>query len=108
MTNFGKDEIYVVSSAQPAAGEFTPRGGKWRVSSNGGVRVRWRRDGQELFYLSPGGIIMAVTAERQPSYEKDHKKENRQPHKVAVRKTNTPLSNSAIGLQSHRSSAGTL
>lgn len=34
--------------------------GHWQVSSNGGVTVRWRGDGRELYYLAPGGRLMAV------------------------------------------------
>ena len=35
-------------------------GERIRVSSGGGDKVRWRRDGRELFYLSGRGEIMAV------------------------------------------------
>jgi serine/threonine protein kinase/Tol biopolymer transport system component len=33
---------------------------KYPVSTNGGSRPRWRRDGKELFYLSPDRKMMAV------------------------------------------------
>ena len=49
----GRPEVYV--QAFPEAGE------RWQVSSGGGERPRWSRDGRELFY----GIkarVMAVTA----------------------------------------------
>ena len=32
-----------------------------RVSTDGGGRPRWRRDGTELFYLSRDGDVMAVS-----------------------------------------------
>jgi serine/threonine protein kinase len=48
----GKWEIYVTS--------FPDARGKWQVSSAGGTQPRWRRDGQELFYLAPDGKLMAV------------------------------------------------
>jgi Tol biopolymer transport system component len=35
--------------------------GKHRVSVNGGVHARWRRDGRELFFLGPGNEMMSVT-----------------------------------------------
>jgi eukaryotic-like serine/threonine-protein kinase len=35
-------------------------GGKWLVSNGGGNQVRWRPDGKELFYIAPGGALMAV------------------------------------------------
>jgi Tol biopolymer transport system component len=37
-----------------------PGGGRWRVSKGGGVMPRWRRDGKELFYISPDSQMMAV------------------------------------------------
>jgi len=48
----GRDEIYVQSF--PAAGT------KVRISANGGVQPRWRRDGKELFYLAADGAIMSA------------------------------------------------
>jgi eukaryotic-like serine/threonine-protein kinase len=35
-------------------------GGKWLVSTGGGTEVTWRPDGKELFYLAPGGMLMAA------------------------------------------------
>jgi Tol biopolymer transport system component len=48
----GRYEINVVSFPKPE--------GKWQISVNGGTRPRWRRDGKELFYISPSGQLMAV------------------------------------------------
>jgi hypothetical protein len=36
------------------------RDGKWQISTAGGTRPRWRRDGKELFYLSSDNKLMAV------------------------------------------------
>jgi serine/threonine protein kinase/Tol biopolymer transport system component len=44
----GTNEIYVQ--------RFPSGGGKVRVSSNGGVQPRWRRDGRELYYVVPAGV----------------------------------------------------
>ena len=33
---------------------------KWQVSNQGGLIPHWRRDRQELFYLTPEGMLMAV------------------------------------------------
>jgi serine/threonine protein kinase/Tol biopolymer transport system component len=33
---------------------------RWAVSSGGGYQPLWRRDGKELFYLSPDGKVMSV------------------------------------------------
>ncbi len=37
--------------------------GRWKVSSNGGSYPRWRGDGRELFYVDPGGVLMATDVE---------------------------------------------
>jgi Tol biopolymer transport system component len=49
----GREEIYLQS--------FPGRGGKMRVSIDGGSQPRWRRDGKELFYVAPQGRLMAVS-----------------------------------------------
>jgi Tol biopolymer transport system component len=48
----GRAEIYI----QP----FPAPGPKSRVSTNGGIQPRWRRDALELFYLAIDGRLMAV------------------------------------------------
>jgi Tol biopolymer transport system component len=47
--------------------------GRWQISTDGGDRPRWRRDGRELFYLrhdpaSPATGLMAVTIDAQPGF----------------------------------------
>ncbi|HEY3123954.1 MAG TPA: hypothetical protein VGK70_07790, partial [Thermoanaerobaculia bacterium] len=39
---------------------FPPAGGKWQISTQGGVQPAWRSDGKELYYLALDGKIMAV------------------------------------------------
>jgi len=49
----GQNEVYV----QPVP----PTGARWPISTGGGSRPRWRRDGRELFYVSAGNRkLMAV------------------------------------------------
>jgi Tol biopolymer transport system component len=48
----GELKVYVVPFPGP--------GGKWQVSPGGGCNPRWRRDGREIFYLSPDNKIMAA------------------------------------------------
>ena len=36
---------------------FPPTGGKWQVSTKGGVTPRWRGDGRELFYIDDAKIV---------------------------------------------------
>ncbi|HEY6448522.1 MAG TPA: protein kinase [Acidobacteriaceae bacterium] len=49
----GEWEIYVTT--------FPGGAGKFQVSRGGGSEPRWRGDGKEMFYLSPSGMLMAVT-----------------------------------------------
>jgi eukaryotic-like serine/threonine-protein kinase len=46
-------EIYLQS--------VTPGGGKWQVSTTGGLYPRWRRDGTELYYMSLDSAMMAAS-----------------------------------------------
>ncbi len=48
----GRFEIYVQSFPEP--------GVRVQVSPGGGHSARWRRDGKELFYLTPNGTLTAV------------------------------------------------
>jgi len=58
----GKNEIYV----QPFP---DASGGKWMVSKGGGAHPRWRRDGKELFYISPSSKMMAVDVTLSPTFK---------------------------------------
>ena len=48
----GRPNVYI--QAMP------PGVGKWQISVNGGAQPRWRRDGKELFFVSPDLRMMAV------------------------------------------------
>ena len=48
----GRREIYVTA--------FPGGGAKWQVSNNGGTSPKWRRDGQELFFLDAADTVNAV------------------------------------------------
>ena len=48
----GRNEIYVQT--------FPETSGKWQISVAGGLQPRWRRDGQELFYVAPDNRLMAA------------------------------------------------
>ncbi len=39
---------------------FPESSGKWQLSTSGGIEPRWRADGKELYYVAPGGKLMAV------------------------------------------------
>ena len=48
----GRNEVYVQT--------FPASSGKWQISAGGGAQPRWRRDGRELFYISPDRKLMEV------------------------------------------------
>jgi eukaryotic-like serine/threonine-protein kinase len=52
----GKNEVYV----ELFSGIDTTPKRHWLVSPGGGGHPRWRGDGKELFYISPGGRMMSV------------------------------------------------
>ena len=59
----GQSEIYVVPF--PPA----PNQNRWVVSRGGGVMPRWRRDGKELFFISPDWKMMAVDISTNPTFQ---------------------------------------
>src|SRR5205823_12416146 len=54
----GRFEIYV----QP----FPGPGGKFQISSNGGLQPRWNKNGKEIFYVSLDSKMMAVPVKVSP------------------------------------------
>jgi Tol biopolymer transport system component len=48
----GRDEVYVQGVPPPAR--------KWAISAGGGMEPAWRENGQELFFLSGDGMLMAT------------------------------------------------
>lgn len=58
----GRYEIYVRPFPDP--------GGKYQISTVGGVAPLWSRDGRELFYASsPNGQLMAVDITTEPTFQ---------------------------------------
>jgi hypothetical protein len=55
--------VYVLPFTGAAAS-----GRKRRISINGGSHPRWRRDGNELFYLSADRKLMAVETRTAPDF----------------------------------------
>jgi len=55
--NSGQPEIYVRPFPNVDSG-------LWQISTGGGTRPLWARNGQELFYRSPTGAVMSVRIER--------------------------------------------
>ncbi len=59
----GRSEIYIQPFPAPPNG-----GSKTAISRDGGSQPRWRRDGKELFYVSPDGKLMAVDVSDGPTF----------------------------------------
>lgn len=57
----GREEVYVQN--------FPPAGGKWQVSTGGGDQPHWRRDGKELYYITPDRKLMAVSVKLGETFE---------------------------------------
>ncbi len=58
----GSYEVYVLP--------FLPAtGGKWQISTTGGLQPRWRADERELFYLAGDGRVMAVPVRADRGFE---------------------------------------
>jgi Tol biopolymer transport system component len=55
----GRPEVYVQAFPGP--------GGKWQISTDGGNRPLWARDGRELFYLR-GDALMSVAITTRPAF----------------------------------------
>lgn len=57
----GRHEVYVqaIRSGPPPA----VTGERYRVSLNGGTRPRWRRDGRELFFITPEQDLMSSSVD---------------------------------------------
>lgn len=53
----GRYEVYVRPFPDLA-------GGKWQVSTDGGLQPMWARSGDELFFVAPNGGLMSVRVER--------------------------------------------
>ena len=59
-TESGRGEVFI----QGLTGEGgTKRGGRWQVSTAGGSRPHWRKDGRELIYVDPERRVTAVPIE---------------------------------------------
>jgi eukaryotic-like serine/threonine-protein kinase len=56
----GRYEIYVRPFDPNSPTGTPPGGGKWQVSTEGGMSARWNSNGKELFYVAPDGTVMSV------------------------------------------------
>jgi eukaryotic-like serine/threonine-protein kinase len=48
---------------------FPSGGGKWQITTEGGVEVHWSRDGRELFYREREGRLMVIAIQSQPTFQ---------------------------------------
>ena len=52
----GRTEVYVVT--------YPDVTDKWTISTMGGTAPRWRKDGNELFFIDPAGMLVSVPVSR--------------------------------------------
>ena len=64
----GRDEIYVRAFSPDSAAAASDAGGKWLISTGGGIQPRWRGDAKELYYLAPDGKLMAADIATNPVF----------------------------------------
>jgi serine/threonine-protein kinase len=60
-TETGRNEIYVRPFPDV-------NGGKWQVSTGGGINPRWSHDGRELFYVDGASVMTAAQVETAGSF----------------------------------------
>jgi serine/threonine-protein kinase len=58
----GTNEVYV------RAFPNVESGGVWQISTAGGTRPAWSRNGRELFYLDPNGAMTVVPVQTSPTF----------------------------------------
>jgi len=56
----GRFEIYVRPFDPNSPTGIPPGGGRWQVSTGGGLTPRWNSNGKELFYVALDGTVMSV------------------------------------------------
>ncbi len=63
----GQPEVYVqpftgpdIATRSDSNAQPTRVRGQWQISNGGGIYPVWRRDGKELYYINPAGVLMAV------------------------------------------------
>jgi hypothetical protein len=61
----GRFEVYVRAFDPTGAAA----GGKWQLSTNGGIEPRWPRRGREIFYVGPDNMLMTVAVQTGTRFE---------------------------------------
>jgi Tol biopolymer transport system component len=63
----GRNEVYVVPFSSSTSNRTATGSRKLQISTSGGRRPNWRRDGKELFYVANDGALMSVSVTRKGS-----------------------------------------
>ncbi|MEJ0007714.1 MAG: hypothetical protein WDM77_15445 [Steroidobacteraceae bacterium] len=58
----GQTQVYIRPFIEPGVADATQaaHSGKWQVSTAGGISPKWSPDGRDLYFLNPGGDMMAA------------------------------------------------
>jgi DNA-binding winged helix-turn-helix (wHTH) protein/Tol biopolymer transport system component len=67
----GPNEVFVTEFRLDQAGVPLAAGESIRISEGGGFAPRWRRDGRELFYLTPDGSVMTIEVDAKREFHPD-------------------------------------
>ena len=50
-------------NSKSTCGRFQASAGRWQISTTGGTRAAWARNGRELFYLDKDGMLTSVSVQ---------------------------------------------
>jgi eukaryotic-like serine/threonine-protein kinase len=89
----GKFEIYVRPFDPNSPTGIPPGGGKWQVSTQGGLSPRWNGNGKELLYVAPDGTVMSVAVSGTPVFQSGIPKPLFKPKGFSVTTSNVTVAN---------------
>jgi Tol biopolymer transport system component len=89
----GRYEIYVRPFDPNSPTGIPPGGGKWQVSTQGGLSPRWNSDGKELFYVAPDGTVMSVEVTGNAVFQSGTPKPLFKPKGFSLTTTNVTVAN---------------
>jgi len=64
-----RSEVYVQEFAVSDGARSTSASGKWQISTSGGSRPIWSRDGKELFFIGGNEKTMAMEIKNGPKFD---------------------------------------
>ena len=65
----GPNEVFLAEFSVDPTTDSLVAGENIRLSEGGGFAPRWRRDGRELFYLTPDGSVMSIEVDARRGFQ---------------------------------------